>query len=299
MEEFQVERNVLVAYNGEAESVTVPDGIKAIGDGCFRDKPFIKEIKLPAGLEKVGAYAFAGTGITSLSFDKESVEIGKGVEIKEYAFAGCHLEKMEGYRLIFKSHSLEGVTVAHIYDEYPHFYDDCGLQNCTVHSGGAVKGVQSSYFVWEFCVENIKNGVNWAYINDGDVREKQLACANAKRDMEEKEAVWLAFQKSAKLGVRGFFLKNSPKTLALQQEAARLEQAYKEAKKIWWDAYQAHSVASSIAAGQNAAWQEFIAGKRELFGSVSVEGVMKRMQAGGNGSSEEGAFVPVPDVTGI
>ena len=52
MEEFQVERNVLVAYNGEAESVTVPDGIKAIGDGCFRDKPFIKEISSLRGLKR-------------------------------------------------------------------------------------------------------------------------------------------------------------------------------------------------------------------------------------------------------
>ena len=292
MEEFKIEGKVLVAYNGEGESVTVPDGIKAIGEGCFRDKPFIKEIKLPAGIEKVGAYAFAGTGVAALAFEK-------GVEIKECAFAGCHLEKIEGYCLIFNSRSLEGATVAHIYDEHPHFCYDCGLLNCVIHSNGGLPGVQSSYFVWEFCVENIKNGVSWAYIGDEAVREKQLASTSAKRDMEKKEEAWLAFQKSAKLGVRGFFLKNSPKTLALQQEAARLEKAYKEAKKTWWDAYQAHSVASSVAAGQNAAWQEFIAGKRELFGSVSAESVMRRMQAGGNGSSEEGAFVPVPDVTGI
>ena len=271
MEDFKIERKALVAYNGEAESVTVPDGVKAIGEGCFRDKSFVKEIKLPAGVEEIGAYAFVG----------------------------CTLDRIEGNRLCFHSHSLEGATVAHIYDEYPHFYYDCGLRNCVVHSNGAVAGVQSSYFVWEFCVENAKNGVSWAYIRDEEVREKQLACANALREREEKEAAWLAFQKTAKLGVRGLFLKSSPKTLALQEENARLEKAYKDAKKIWWDAYNAHKVAAAIAAEQNAAWQAYTAGKRELFGNVSASAVMSRMQTEGNRPSEDGAFVPVPDVTGV
>lgn len=291
--EFEIVRKKLVAYHGEEEIVTIPEGVAAIGEGCFRDKAFIKEIRLPeAGLRKVYPYAFAGTGIREMCFPE------KEVEIKDRAFFGCKLERIVGERLNFKDGSLVGCAVAHIYDPQVYFWDDCGLENCTVHSWGATPGIISSYFVWEFCQRHAQKGVRWTYINSE--AEKRAIYQKAERVMQEKEAALNAFRASARLGLRGVFCKNSPKTLALREEEMRLDREYKESKKLWWDAYNAFKVEQSLVQEAQALYREYLQnGSREYGGSLSVDVVMQRMRENEKSPSADGAFVPVPDVTGI
>ena len=56
--EFVILGNSLLKYNGSAEKVIVPDGIKSIAAGAFSYNTSIREIVLPEGLQKVGDNAF-------------------------------------------------------------------------------------------------------------------------------------------------------------------------------------------------------------------------------------------------
>lgn len=50
--------STLLKYNGESETVIVPDGVKNISAGAFSYNTKVKEIILPKGLEKIGDNAF-------------------------------------------------------------------------------------------------------------------------------------------------------------------------------------------------------------------------------------------------
>lgn len=61
--EFIVRDGVLVAYQGTATAVTVPDGVTAISESAFDtdynpDMTNLTSVTLPAGLEEIGDYAF-------------------------------------------------------------------------------------------------------------------------------------------------------------------------------------------------------------------------------------------------
>lgn len=88
---FVVINHTAMGYYGNAQIVTVPEGVYTLNDRLFETfymAPFdyrkIKEIKLPSSLRKIGAQAFFNC--TSLS----SVEIPDGLtHIGLYAFSGC------------------------------------------------------------------------------------------------------------------------------------------------------------------------------------------------------------------
>ncbi|MCR4990843.1 MAG: leucine-rich repeat domain-containing protein, partial [Lachnospiraceae bacterium] len=53
---------VLIGYNGSDSVVTIPEGVKLIADGTFRDHPGITAVNLPDSLLIIGEDAFSGCG---------------------------------------------------------------------------------------------------------------------------------------------------------------------------------------------------------------------------------------------
>lgn len=58
-DDFLVKDGVLIRYGGCEPYVTIPAGIRAVGEGAFRDCSDIREVILPEGLEEIGDEAFA------------------------------------------------------------------------------------------------------------------------------------------------------------------------------------------------------------------------------------------------
>ena len=87
--ELVVRGDMLVAYQGSATEVTVPDGVKRIGDDAFdRDcndaTRNLTSVTLPAGLEEIGGDAFWGCEKMA------AIEIPDSVKFIDYgAFCGC------------------------------------------------------------------------------------------------------------------------------------------------------------------------------------------------------------------
>ena len=66
------------------DNLVIPDGVEIIGDGAFEDCSFIQTMMLGNGIKSVGARAFAGcTQLSGVMFDEGLVEIGAE------AFDGC------------------------------------------------------------------------------------------------------------------------------------------------------------------------------------------------------------------
>ena len=83
-EDFLIEDGVLTAYVGEAEEVSVPEGVTEIGTQAFLHNTGVKSVILPETVEKIGDDAFRGC--SSL----EDMELPDGLkEIGKSAFSGC------------------------------------------------------------------------------------------------------------------------------------------------------------------------------------------------------------------
>lgn len=87
---FLIFANVLHQYNGDAEVITVPDGVTHIADSVFncgkycRDKKVdITKIVLPASVKYVGKYAFANCA------KLKEIKMPEGIQFGTYAFDGC------------------------------------------------------------------------------------------------------------------------------------------------------------------------------------------------------------------
>lgn len=57
---FDIVDNVLTKYHGNEVFVTVPDGVKVIGESAFEDNLVLEEVRLPEGVDRIAHYAFAG-----------------------------------------------------------------------------------------------------------------------------------------------------------------------------------------------------------------------------------------------
>lgn len=78
---------ILLAYKGKDSKITLPEGIKQIGAGVFKDHKGITSVSLPNTLEIVGEDAFAGCS------NLTTVTGGVAVQaIRDRAFAGCPLD---------------------------------------------------------------------------------------------------------------------------------------------------------------------------------------------------------------
>ncbi len=81
--DFHVINGELVYVSREIERVEIPSGTKSLAPHLFCDRADLKEVVFPATLIKIGAGAFAKTGIENLVIPA-NVKI-----IDEYAFFGC------------------------------------------------------------------------------------------------------------------------------------------------------------------------------------------------------------------
>lgn len=97
----------LKSYKGNSSMVTLPEGIKKIAFGAFKNKKEIEEITLPESLETIDDYAFYScTSLKSIAIPKnvrsigclafgkcencKDIEIGEGLEaVKKFAFWEC------------------------------------------------------------------------------------------------------------------------------------------------------------------------------------------------------------------
>ena len=81
---LQIEDGVLYTFNINLKSISLPEGITAIGKGCFFDKKGIVNITLPESLREIRANAFLNcTSLEEITFLNEDVILdGK-------AFRGC------------------------------------------------------------------------------------------------------------------------------------------------------------------------------------------------------------------
>ncbi len=85
-DEFEIEDNVLISYNGTASNVVVPDGVIAIGEWAFSNKTFIQTVLLPDTVETIGSNAFYNcTGLTEINFPEGLTMID------DWAFGNCGL----------------------------------------------------------------------------------------------------------------------------------------------------------------------------------------------------------------
>ncbi|MCR4645096.1 MAG: leucine-rich repeat domain-containing protein [Oscillospiraceae bacterium] len=128
MDDFVIEKGVLIRYQGNSSTVVVPDGVRAIGfyafmncrmnsvvlpDGlrvieraAFHNCHDLTDILIPDGVAEIGGEAFSGTGLTSVRLPQgllcisrklftgctslTSVTIpGSVTSIGNFAFAGC------------------------------------------------------------------------------------------------------------------------------------------------------------------------------------------------------------------
>ena len=84
-EDLIIENGVLVSYTGEEHSVTVPEGITAIGEGAFKGMAWITDVSLPEGLTEIRDNAFKGCRkLERINFPDSLTTIG------DLAFHRCH-----------------------------------------------------------------------------------------------------------------------------------------------------------------------------------------------------------------
>lgn len=109
--EFLIEDDTLIKYLGQAKTVTIPEGVKYIGDFAFKDKTTIEKINFPSSLIEIGESSFERClNISFILLPNNLLKIGRKafnrcfnvsyiqlnellVEIGEEAFGYCNKVK--------------------------------------------------------------------------------------------------------------------------------------------------------------------------------------------------------------
>ena len=92
MDNFRIEKNILVKYTGDETHVTVPEGVRAIGAQAFAFNSVVESIKIPKGVLTIGERAFDHCQ------NLVTVELPKTVSlIENNAFSTC--KKLENITL--------------------------------------------------------------------------------------------------------------------------------------------------------------------------------------------------------
>lgn len=81
---FQMDGSTLTNYRGREKNVSIPDTVRAIGQGAFENDTNIELVVVPNSVKRIEAYAFWGCE------NLDTVVLGKGLsEVGEYAFTNC------------------------------------------------------------------------------------------------------------------------------------------------------------------------------------------------------------------
>ena len=76
--------DVLVAYQGDDDTVVIPEGVTAIGNGAFQNNTTVTAVEIPDSVTSIGSYAFYRcTNLVDLELPYRLTSIGK------YAFYEC------------------------------------------------------------------------------------------------------------------------------------------------------------------------------------------------------------------
>lgn len=142
------------------KNTAVPEGVEKIGASAFRDCEGLRDISLPSTLDVIGAHAFSGSHLQTLTLPQNLVFIGQeafygcdslltislycnGVSIEQKAFKKCASLK--------KSDSEVKCYTPYISVSSPEKVFDEGC-NCLI----VPKGKRSSFNGWEKCFLTIK-----------------------------------------------------------------------------------------------------------------------------------------------
>ncbi len=84
--DFLISGGALIAFRGTGMNVNIPEGVRIIAAGCFKDLTYIRSVSLPTSLVSIGEEAFMGcTDLEEVSFG------GNETEILDRAFAGTKI----------------------------------------------------------------------------------------------------------------------------------------------------------------------------------------------------------------
>ncbi|MCR5725967.1 MAG: leucine-rich repeat domain-containing protein [Lachnospiraceae bacterium] len=81
---LQIEDGILYTFNINLKTISLPEGIKVIGKGCFFDKKGIVSITLPESLNEIRANAF----LNCVSLEEITVK-NENILLDDKAFRGC------------------------------------------------------------------------------------------------------------------------------------------------------------------------------------------------------------------
>lgn len=145
-----------VFENSDITGVTIPEGVRYINNGAFKECTSLKSVKFPNSLKRIGSVAFSGC--TSLS----SVTFGSGLKsIEYYGFSDCEslkkvvlpegLEKLDG--AFYGCYNLENITfpssLSEIDSELSAIYDTKWYENIAdsapIYCGGIFLGFKVGY----------------------------------------------------------------------------------------------------------------------------------------------------------
>jgi hypothetical protein len=83
-QDFVIENGVLQKYNGPGGDVTIPAGVKEIGESAFEDCTGLTSVIIPEGVTEIEWNAFEGCkSLTSVTIPASVTKIGP------YAFQKC------------------------------------------------------------------------------------------------------------------------------------------------------------------------------------------------------------------
>lgn len=145
-----------VFENSDITGVTIPEGVRYINNGAFKECTSLKSVKFPNSLKRICSVAFSGC--TSLS----SVTFGSGLKsIEYYGFSDCEslkkvvlpegLEKLDG--AFYECYNLENITfpssLSEIDPERSAIYDTKWYENIAdsapIYCGGIFLGFKVGY----------------------------------------------------------------------------------------------------------------------------------------------------------